>query len=202
MARPDSPFTRQTWFPFRNDAGAEVPAFAVMGISGAIARGASRVATCVFPDDLSARPPHYYAVNGPVVVPNGGYGQASLLNTMPWWALYATGDGTPAVGEEWGPRDTYTLRKHNPGFLVVGSAESGRVLVVQVPIMHLRGKTDSSLGKGDSGTISIYYGAAASKSDAGYNVTAYNPYGDIDATKWVKVTRVDGQWEVDATECG
>jgi hypothetical protein len=40
------------------------------------------------------------------------------------WALYDSGDGTPAPGESWGPGSDWELHKDASGFVIVGGAEA------------------------------------------------------------------------------
>lgn len=196
MPTADSPFTRQSWFSVYADGTALEP-FAVVAFSGVQTRGSARIAKVVNADDASPRPPLYYALMGPSPVASGGYGMATLAMGSPWWAAYASGDGTPAVGEEWGPISTYVLRKNAPGFMIVGGAESDRVLVVQRAITNLIGKPTAAIANAASGTVTVWTGAAGSEATAGYTITAYNRSGQkVPQDKFCTLTRVDGQWYV------
>ena len=64
------------------------------------------------------------------------------------------------------------------------------------------GKTDASLAKGTSGTISVYSGASSSSlTDTGENITAYNRFGAIAANRFVFVWTLPWGFEVTAAEC-
>ncbi|NBW11005.1 MAG: hypothetical protein EBR82_23540 [Caulobacteraceae bacterium] len=66
----------------------------------------------------------------------------------------------------------------------------------------LIGKTNSAHNKGANGTISVYSGStAATLSDTGQDVTAYNRFGNIGANKWVRVWTYPWGFEVEAAEC-
>lgn len=69
---------------------------------------------------------------GPGGIPSGGFGLATI--DFPAWALYETADGTPAIGEVWGPgANSWKLRKGKQGFRVMGGPVDGRVLVDRQP---------------------------------------------------------------------
>lgn len=54
----------------------------------------------------------------------------AVTNQVPTYALYETGDGTPAVGETWGAGSgSYKLRKNKAGFTIVGGPANGLVMV-------------------------------------------------------------------------
>jgi hypothetical protein len=64
------------------------------------------------------------------------------------------------------------------------------------------GKTDSSVTKGNTGTVSEYVGGTSgSESDTGDNYTVYFRYADVASGKWVLFLRLMGNWEAIAAEC-
>lgn len=66
----------------------------------------------------------------------------------------------------------------------------------------LIGKTDASLTKGNSGTISIWDGTTQSSfSDTGDDITAYNRFADISSSKWVAVKETVRGYEIIMAEC-
>lgn len=67
-------------------------------------------------------------VNGPFQIAAGGGG--AVHATGPFFALYDSGDGTPAVGELWGAGNgSWKLRKGKAGFRVVGDPDTSVTLV-------------------------------------------------------------------------
>lgn len=64
------------------------------------------------------------------------------------------------------------------------------------------GKTDATIAKGASGTVSEYKGTTAgSESDTTVNHTCYNRFGDIGSGKWVLYIRLMGSWQIIQAEC-
>jgi len=135
------------WVAVRNDS-TEAAAFSLLKPTGVTSDGIITV-TQPDADDLVS-----LLVNGPGAISAGGYGVAS--NEFPEWVAYETSDGTPAVGEKWGSGSgSFKLRKDNIGFIVVGGAANGRVLV------NKDDRTASGGGSGETGGI-VVSGAKAS----------------------------------------
>jgi hypothetical protein len=64
------------------------------------------------------------------------------------------------------------------------------------------GKSDSSLAKGASGTVSVWAGAVGSESDTTFNITSvYNRFANVATTKWVTVTRLHRKPYLTSAEC-
>lgn len=75
------------------------------------------------------------------------------------------------------------------------------VLEVEGGHFHL-GKTDSSHGKGTSGTVSVYETATpGSETDTTINVTAFNKFADVGSGKWVWIMQRGEHWYITAAEC-
>ena len=150
-----------------------------------------------------------YLVNGPRTVAYNGFGRATWLispKQQPAWSTvaYDNTDGTPAIGEEWGPVPSqWTVRKYRPGLLMLGVEDSTsyHAKAVQSITHSLLGKTDASHAKGASGTVSVWVGTAGSETDSTINVTAYNRFAAVASGKWVHLTATNGQWYLDAAEC-
>jgi len=62
----------------------------------------------------------------------------------------------------------------------------------------IRGKTDATLAKGDTGTISVWDSAGV---DTGENISALNLYQDLEATKNVHAILYGETWHLIAGEC-
>lgn len=78
---------------------------------------------------------------------------------------------------------------------------TGKIALIQMGdwVTEMVGKTDAAISQGASGTVSVYTGFNGT--DTGVNVTAYNSFGNIAITKWVKVTSVLGSLGIVAAQC-
>lgn len=187
------------WIPFRNDAGAEIPAHAILRPTGVVLRGTTPTLTVAKPSTtLSGE----YFVNGPTKVASGGYGVCTKEAT---YALVGT--GTPAFGEGWGPKPAeWGLYRYYPGFRILGHSADSLIFATSEPIQTLIGKLDGNLSQGSSATVSIWIGAANSESDSTMDVVAYDWLMKSGATaiasgKKVKLEWINGQWYVTNAEC-
>jgi hypothetical protein len=104
------------WIPVLNTTEETIPSFGVMSVLGDLDDdGAVSVGK---PDENgSAR----FLVNGEVAIRpgKGGKGTPGLRCVV----AYDEEDGTPAIGEDWGPGvDTWKLKKGNTGFFLWGAA--------------------------------------------------------------------------------
>lgn len=189
---------------FRNDSAEKIPAFGIVRIIGLAVLEPGRVV-------LRGDKPNTFgcqyqcAVNGPTPVAAGKLGTCARAPFLP--ALYDTSDGTPAVGEKWGPRDaTWKLRKNTGGFSVIGvtNPTAGLVLVQPAPFRSFVGKTDAAHAKGGTGTISIYAGTLGSETDTTVNMpNVFNRFADVASGKWVRCdwNGQSNDWELVAAEC-
>ena len=66
---------------------------------------------------------------------------------------------------------------------------------------QLLGKTAVAVNKGQSGTVNVYEGTPGSEQDSGRTITAWSPFGDVSAGKWVKCTHNGYGWYITAAEC-
>src|SRR3990167_10117675 len=143
------------WLDFRNDSGEEIPAFGIIRLTGvALPETGELVYTGDKPNTYGSQYSH--AINSDAIVPDNGYGKCTL--TFPAVAVYDSADGTPAFGEQWGPRNaTWKLKKNTGGFRVLGVSNSDLklVLVTQDPFLRFRGVTDGAIAAGADGTVSI-----------------------------------------------
>lgn len=196
------------WVEWYNATGSEIAAYSVMRVTGGRALFGRVILEMGQPNAYGSQYSHY--VNGPIAVPSGGYGLAAIPIGAPMFALYDSSDGALSVGDRLGPRSgSYILRKDTGGFRVVddatlGSGATTRAFVIQQPMLHFIGKTDGSLTKDSSGSISVYSGTTlGSESDTSVNVTCYNRFADLDADKWVRCAwnEYGDNWELVAAEC-
>ncbi len=80
-------------------------------------------------------------------------------------------------------------------FYVVGAQHQPQTLI---------GKSDSgtpSINKGTYVIVHVYSGAPGTETDTGTSVSAWNPFGDIGASKWVACALINGYWYLIAAEC-
>lgn len=192
-----APGKQQRGIEFSNASGQIVPSFGVIQITSSTVAGVGRkILTATRPDGTAGA---VYAINGsvPVSATSGQKGRCTL--DFPAVAAYATGDGTPAVNQVWGPKSgQFTLAKGMPGFTIIGSPASGNVLVTIGSGGIIIGKTDASHAKAATGTISVY---SDSSTDTGVNITATNLFGTLASGKWVSAALINGVWYLIAGEC-
>lgn len=192
----------QRWLELRNDSGEEIPAFAIVRLTGTHIDHAGRVMlTGAKPNVYGSQ--YRHAVNGRLAIPDGKSGLCTL--DFPAMALYDTADGTPVVGQRWGPRSgTWKLKKNTGGFVVAGliDEDAGRMMVSQNPMLSFFGKWDSDVSKGGSGTVSVWAGTIGSESDTSENVSSvYNRVKDVVSGDATYVSWVDDGWQASPAEC-
>lgn len=146
-------------------------------------------------------------INGPEDCPASKIGRC-LDTPWPVVALYDTNDGTPAVGEVWGPgANTWLLKKGLPGFIVrqagvVGPAGYGQVLVQAVPVTHLFGVLDGDLTSGNTATMSIYRGTPLSDTNTNVTITAWLAGNTtVEEGQRVVVVPESGSWQLIDAQC-
>lgn len=190
------PLAAIRWLPCRNDAGEEIPAGAALHISGVSVVEGRSVLAVVKPTSTWQR---RYALAGPWPIPAGAYGACTLEG--PVWAWCDT-QTTPQPGQSWGVKPgEWRLFPHRPGFMVLGGLVNQRTLVLPQHISQLLGKTDSTLAKGASGVVSLWFGPAGSESDSNLDVVAWNRFANVGANRWVALAWIHGAWYLTAAEC-
>jgi hypothetical protein len=118
---PTRDIDRIRWLSYRNDAGEEIPAFALVRPTGADTDG-----TLVVGKPNSDGQLVY--VNGPVPCPDGGYGLCTVDD--PVFVYYDSG-GTPAFGETWGAANgSWKLTEGKQGWRILGANDTDRTLTL------------------------------------------------------------------------
>lgn len=103
---------------FRNDSGAEVPAFGCMEVTGTVEAGGQNYVTITKPTSSALT----YLFNGQAPVPNGEYGMAQ---SGPVFRCYKS-TGTVTEGNRWAPTTSqWYLTKGAGQFVVLGSDDIG-----------------------------------------------------------------------------
>jgi hypothetical protein len=105
------------WLPCRNDSSSEeIPAYAAVRPAGVDEDGTLVVAKPNADDQ-------WVYIVGPEPIPAGSHGRCTA--DAPIFALYDSGDGTPAADEDWGAENgSYKLAKDNTGFVIQGGEDS------------------------------------------------------------------------------
>lgn len=180
--------------PFHNNSGELVPAYAVMRVESI----ANEIHEIAKPNTtFKCR----YLVNGPDAVAIDGYGVGTWLENSDK-VLYDT--GTPAIDEEWGAKSgQWSLAENRPGFLITGDADTTAMTVraKQHLVTNLKGKPDSNISKGSTGTVSIWMGAQGAEAVTEYDITCSALYAAVTASKGVVVWFESGVWYVGPWEC-
>ena len=188
----------QRWQTFLNGAAQTASAYGVLRITGNTA--------CVV---QAARPNGtytQYAINGPHDV-TATTGRGICTQDYPATALYDSADGTPANGQVWGPgTDTFKLKKHFQGYVVVGDVDTtATTCVVVLTFGKIKGKLAGALSYRSSASMTIWTGSGAGTS-SGVSVTVWDwclPSGEtissgINCQAYYE--QVSGIWVVDAAE--
>ena len=188
----------------------DIPPFGIMRITGTTTVGDQSVVTV---DKMSTEFQRFTLVNGAATI----YADAedgSIFGTgyrceRPVLALYDSADGTPAIGQIWGPRSgSWKLRRHHYGYRIEETVNSGTqdffattVMVTQHLVDHVKGKTDGAYAKaGTSGIVSVWEGD--NSADTTMNVTSVNtPYLNIASGAWCRVGWNAETPEITAGEC-
>lgn len=124
---PDAQFTAPRWLPVENTGGEAVPSFGLVKVTGSGTNG-------VYEGGKPDGDGQHVWVCGYGGIDAGNVGV--VTNDFPAYALYESGDGTPAVGETWGAGNgSWKLRKDEAGFRICGDpdATTGIVPVERAP---------------------------------------------------------------------
>jgi hypothetical protein len=186
--------------PFKNESGEQIPAYGVFKVTETVnVTGHGPILKAEKPDTYGSQYIHF--VNGPQPVEDTKIGYCANPS-QPIFAKYDDAD-TPANAELWGPDSSFDLKKDVGGFQIIGGAVSGRVLVVQAPMVIFLGKTDASHDKGASGTVSVWDGVLGSETDTTKNITGVeNHFADLATTKFILAAyRGKEDWMGAAAEC-
>lgn len=189
IRRQQHPAYSGTSIGVKNESGETIPAFGIMRIISTTTLGDEILWTVGKPNDTFGR---FYLVNGEETIStnaNEYYGPGYFLD-IPGRALYDSADGTPALGQVWGPYpSSWKLRRHMYGFRILGDANTTDTHVrcdqhwVSTGVL---GKTDASHAKSATGTVSVWKGDHSA--DSGANISSvYNSFALVATTKWVKV---------------
>jgi hypothetical protein len=190
---------------FRNDSGEEIPANGCMRITGSATVGGQQYLIAEKPNTYGSQYLHWF--NGDQPVATGKFGTCYKGSFVR--ALYDTADGTPAVGERWGPRSgTWKLKKNTGGWQILGGHSSGIVTVQHAPMLRFIGKTKSAVIFGSTVDVTIWYRSSASAyTSTSIDMTGVmNIFGSVANGRYVRCDWEDdganpGRWVIDAAAC-
>lgn len=169
---PNSPTGAMRWLPYRNDSGEEIPAFAVLRITGVTERNGQALLTVAKPNSTAYA---QYAINGSTVVPANGYGR--LTFDTPAVALYDSGL-SPSVGDLLGPEDGEWALTTGGNFMALGgTAGSGSLSRLFVQATTTSSTRPIVQFKGDSLPLAI---TSATYSDVPLSSTKIGETADTD----------------------
>jgi hypothetical protein len=168
---------------FLNQNAGSIPAYGVVRVTGVSIVEAGRVV-------LTVDQPNTYGcqancfINGPVAVSPGQYGYCTRSGALV--ALYDTADGTPALGDAWGPRSgTWKLKKNAGGFFCLGPPTNsglGLALFAPLPMLSFRGQPTADVTAGSSGTVNVYTGTFGSETQPTGTPSVSNVRNDSSCT--------------------
>ncbi len=190
-----SAFDRMPWRTFKNTAGTTAPAWGLLRVTGfEIVNGEIQFTI----GQPNATWQTVYLVNGPEDVSANGIGLCTTLMHGGNLLVDLT-SGTPAAGQTWGAKSgQFSAVKDATGFFV-GGAHKGttpraRVAAIQVQGSTTRlGKPDANIESGQTGTVSLWTGAAGSETDSGEDVTVYCRGAGVIKDQFVTVRIIDGK---------
>lgn len=199
VRRHEAVFAPNERVRFRNDHTSEVPAFAVMRVTGATKLLGESVVTIARPNTSFNR---LYLVNTETRVAANGTGWGTWLFDA-GRVLYES--GTPAVGESWGPADgQWSLKKWRYGFTIIGNNTASALTTVAIQDWvngFLCKSNEAFTASGDTGAVSVYDGNQA-------DITGTDVSGCINRTSvawdsgtWGKATWLGGNWFVEPWDC-
>lgn len=184
-----------------NSSGETVPAFGIMRIVAATTLGDEVVYEI---GKQATELQRWMLVNGEDEILNGSNGTGYFLD-LAGRALYDSADGTPAVGQVWGPYpSSWKLRRHMYGFRIEGDANTTdtHVRCTQHWVTHVFGKTNGAYSKGaTNAALSVWKGDASADSTADVT-SAHIPYAAAGTGKWGEIAWHSETPRFTALECG
>lgn len=181
ISRDNSPkglFGRMHFIECKNVGTAELPAYSVAEITGAV-ESSERIVLTVQPvTDFGWR--SCVVTIGPAKIAAGDRG--ACLDERCCFVAYTPGGSLPQKGETWGPvEDETEVHRHVPGGLVLRDGADGRVLIQRYDPGFVWGKTTATLAAGATGTVDFWRYDPESGSN-GELVAANMQFGVTEAT--------------------
>jgi hypothetical protein len=183
-----------------NTSGETVPAFGVMRIVSATTLGTEVVYEI---GKQATEFQRFMLVNGEETIADNAYGTGYFLD-LAGRVLYDSADGTPALGQVWGPYpSSWKLRRHMYGFRILGDADTNgtHVRCLQHLVTHVFGKTNGAYSKGaTNAALSVWKGDASADSTADVT-SAHIPYAAAGNAKWGEIVWHSETPRFTALEC-
>lgn len=171
---------------FRNDSGAEVPAWGCMEVTGTVEAGGQNYVKITKPTTGGVS----FLFNGQAPVADGKYGTAQ---SGPVFRVYKS-TGTATEGHSWGPTvGQWYLTQHTGPYIVYGADDIGSNVfrvVTNNRLIHVKTKAtcaarDNTTGAMTSVSCDRYNVLTdGTVSDANYDITVWNPGGAIASGAW------------------
>lgn len=206
----------------KNNSGEEIPAWAIMLVSGVERNDNERPILKV---DKPSIPPvtfgrQRFLINGPVPIGVSGdsqYGHGSEPGRHQWVG-YNTGDGTPVAGSMWGVENgQWHLQKDAPGWTIDGLNDQSKERVLASfnpdPSFYFVLNEDLSAPSGDlasgaaptTASATIFTDNASGTLSGGVTVTLTSRWDDLTLSAqeggWCKWDWTLCEWAILATEC-
>lgn len=187
--------------PFRNDSGEDIPAFAVLCPTGAVEATGDWCLTVDKPGTTFAQ--RYY-VNGPTVIPAGGFGMATDAS---YPAPVKCESATLTYGDGWGiASGSWELKRwYAGGFVAQRSSGDGRGLFRQLEVVEVLAVLDEDLEVEGTATASVVgFEGSGTVHDTGANVESFD--GLLEASQklssgaTVVLTWLNGRWVATAAK--
>lgn len=163
----------------KNGEATDCPAFGIMLTNGSVAKNDWFVDIGKKPDVYGCQYNFLVATQDGVKAGKFGGAQSGIGNR--YVLAYDNSDGTPAAGENWGPRSaTYLAKKNTGGFVVVKVVDSTNhwVLVRSEPMLSVRGTIASDLAPDTAGTLTVYTGAYGSEATTSQTIVGVRNASD------------------------
>ena len=121
-----TPASRVRYRDYINVGSYAVPPYGIVEVSGSTALHGIEILQCRRP--TGSTPAQKFFINGPSPCAVGKRGICT--RDFPHRVLYNSSDGTPAVGEKWGPEaDSFVAQKGVSTFTVIGTPDTSNALV-------------------------------------------------------------------------
>lgn len=163
----------------KNGEATDCPPFGIMLTNGSIAKDSWFVDIGKRPDVYGCQYNFLIATQDGVKAGKFGGAQSGIGNR--YVVAYDSSDGTPAAGENWGPRSgTFLAKKNTGGFVVVKVVDSTKfwVLVRAEPMIAVNGTIASDLAPDASGTLTVFTGAPGSETTTSQTISSVRNSSD------------------------
>lgn len=170
MAQFNAPLNSIRWFVVSNQSGMDIPAWALMQISGTSTAGGQSVINVVQPDGTAGS---RFCFNGPRAIKSGGVGSGTF--DLP---VYVLCDTTASAGDLFGPKSgQWSLTKPGVGLISLGGSLTGptrALFLIAPPGLTAIATLTSTLNQGSTATAVINTFTGGTVASSGVTVTVYD----------------------------